>query len=90
MSTGTHHNKKPNLVDDIRESASGLPPVSSSSSGADDERVNAVKTSTTPSSSTTSDNIGDFVADTAKQGVVKAVETGLGMGEMGKRTLDGV
>ncbi|KAI3769286.1 hypothetical protein L6452_00387 [Arctium lappa] len=80
------NNKDPNLVDDIRGSAS-------SSTGKDD-RVNAVKSSTTPPSSSTSErgeNGGDmasFVAETAKQGAVKAVETGLDIGEMAKKTLD--
>ncbi|XP_024968757.1 uncharacterized protein LOC112508200 [Cynara cardunculus var. scolymus] len=75
------NNKDPNLVDDIRGSESG------SSTGRDD-RVNAVKSSTTPSSSTSErrENVGE----TAKQGVVKAVETGLDMGEMAKKTLDNV
>ncbi|XP_076896939.1 uncharacterized protein LOC143550097 [Bidens hawaiensis] len=107
--------KKRNLVDDIRESASGLPPTPPSS-----DRVNAVKTTTTPPSSSTfdrgdynnpfldtsttptsssatfnrrennnnDDDSGSFVADTVKQGVVKAVETGLNIGEMAKSTLD--
>ncbi|KAI3809589.1 hypothetical protein L1987_19184 [Smallanthus sonchifolius] len=78
--------KKPNFIDDIRESASRLPPASSSSA---DNRVNVVKTST---ASDRRENDGtdmaDFVADTAKQGVAKAVETGLGIGEMCKKTLD--
>ncbi|GJW05124.1 hypothetical protein Tco_1563980 [Tanacetum coccineum] len=100
-----------NFVNDIRKSASGLPPVSSSG----DNRVNAVKTNTTPLSD---DNVNVvntstspstsapssaydrlkgrtmtrrvFAADAAKQGVRKAMETGLDIGEMAKNTLDSV
>ncbi|GKA19028.1 hypothetical protein Tco_0698943 [Tanacetum coccineum] len=110
-SDSTHHNKKDsNFVNDIRKSASGLPPVSSSG----DNRVNAVKTTTTPLSddnvnvvntstspstsapSSAYDRLKDdhdsssFAADAAKQGVRKAMETGLDIGEMAKNTLDSV
>ncbi|KAK1439606.1 hypothetical protein QVD17_05426 [Tagetes erecta] len=80
--------KKPNIIDDIRESASGLP-WASSSSGADNKVHVITKTSNT--SSDTKDDEADFVAETAKQGVIaKAMETGLGVGEVGKKTLDNV
>ncbi|KAI3753738.1 hypothetical protein L2E82_25799 [Cichorium intybus] len=78
------NHKDSNLVDDIRPTGSGL------ETGADD-RVNVVKSSTTPSPSRESDgDATSFVAETAKQGVGKALETGLEIGEMAKKTLDNV
>nr|GEW77490.1 hypothetical protein [Tanacetum cinerariifolium] len=113
-SVSTHQNKKgSNYVDDIRKSASGLPPVSSTSGDNHvnvvrtttstpllDDHVNVVNTSTSPSTSAPSSSYGyrhdddrdtsSFVADTAKPGVRKAMETGLDIGEMAKNTLDSV
>ncbi|KAI3695211.1 hypothetical protein L1987_78202 [Smallanthus sonchifolius] len=61
------------------------------SSGAVDSRVNVVKTTTAPPSSTSdrTDDGGD-TGSYVKQGVVKAMETGLDIGEMAKKTLDNV
>ncbi|KAK1411914.1 hypothetical protein QVD17_32768 [Tagetes erecta] len=115
LSTKPKH-KDPNLVDDIRESASGMPPAASSPPGASQHRVHDVaKTSTTivppvasssnpsyhhdniakttrasPSDIREGDDSGSYVAETVKQGVVKAMETGLDIGEMAKKTLDNV
>ncbi|KAI3509836.1 hypothetical protein L1887_25359 [Cichorium endivia] len=78
------NHKDSNLVDDIRPTGSG------SETGADD-RVNVVRSSTTPSSSRENDgHATSYVAETARQGVGKALETGLEIGEMAKKTLDNV
>ncbi|KAJ0458024.1 hypothetical protein HanIR_Chr15g0780431 [Helianthus annuus] len=77
--------KNRNLIDEIRESASGMPP----SRAADGVKV--VNTSTTPSASDRREEEGEttsYVAEAAKQGVGKAMETGLNIGEMAKQTLD--
>ncbi|PWA43504.1 hypothetical protein CTI12_AA534320 [Artemisia annua] len=64
-----------------------------------DDHVNVVDTSTSPSTSAPSSaydrhendrDSSSFVADAAKQGVKKAMETGLDIGEMAKNTLDSV
>ncbi|XP_071725898.1 uncharacterized protein [Rutidosis leptorrhynchoides] len=102
-SAGSSGAASSNIVNDIRDSASGLPTARSSGvepASAPNDRVNVVKTITTPSTSPPTfddrredDNGGDmgsFVADTAKQGVAKAIETGLDIGEMAKQTLDNV
>ncbi|CAH1434449.1 unnamed protein product [Lactuca virosa] len=80
------NHKDSNLVDDIRPT--GSESGSGSETGADD-RVNVVRSTATPSSSTSERRENkSFVAETAKQGVAKALETGLEIGEMAKKTLD--
>lgn len=59
----------------------------SSANGVDD-RVNVVKTSTTYDNMDNDNDTGSYAADAAKQGVAKAMETGLNIDEMAKQTLD--